>query len=168
MDTVLWLDSFHYRYRSGYWDHLATRTMEVIRNGEYINDDFNIMDDFRELRDSIYDISDAVHMSKTHVHQAWNFMTEQKNWYRDNPVITVEWPWKFSHPTRNITYREYIRESMPAIHIPTYLWGPALRTRLPDRLLPPIRWNPTVERNWERAQRLFWSIVHVFWPDKTP
>lgn len=168
MDTVLWMDSYHFRYRSGYWGHLASRTMEIIQNGEYINHDISIENEFRELRDAIEEISNGIHMSKTHVHQAWNFMTEQKNWYRDNPIIKVEWPWKFSHPTRNITYREYIREAMPAIHVPTHLWGPALRTRLPDRLLPQVRWNPIVERNWERAQRLFWSIVHVLWPEKTP
>lgn len=166
MDTVLWLDSFDFRYRSGYWGHLASKTLEVIKRGDYYEPG-GVHEAFEELRESIREIGNGISMSKRHVTDIMQFMSAQQNWYAENPIVQIDWPWTFSHPKYN-SYREYLADAMPQFHVPTYIWGPALRTRLPDRLLPQIRWSPVVERNWERAQRLFWSAVHVVWPEKMP
>lgn len=77
------------------------------------------------------------------------------------PQSDLEYPeWPF--PALNKTH---LRSLFPSIEWPTFNYGPKLTFEIP-KLLPPIQWNPRIERNWDAVHRMFYRAKHLLWPEE--
>lgn len=168
LEPLLHLDSFYYRYKSGYWGHLLGRAYNLYQNGDAsLMITGSVMDVVHEGISAMDDISRAWDASSHHVHA----MGEELNvMYRGIMEPTKSHntdPKRYEYPKFPFTWNyTAFKRMLPVMDTPSFNWGPKPSIEVPD-ILPNIRWTEKVTYNWGAAKRIVYSVIHTIWPEYT-
>ena len=168
MTPLMHVDSIHFRYRSGYYEHLLARAYQIYMDGDAsLMITGSMLDNYHEVKEAYHEVSRGISMSEKH----WDGMKEQvsviyqgfMNPTTKNPKVPEykeypEWPFTFN-TTR-------LREIIPILEKPAFNWGPKLEVEN-IKFLPDIRWTKRIEYNWHAAKRMLYNVIHRIWPDYT-
>lgn len=168
LEPMMHLDSYHFRYRSGYWGHLMGRAYNLWANGDLsLMIGGNVTELLKETQESYYEVQNSVSMINRHF-SAIN--DEIKTMYHGlmSPTKSINPdPKKYEYPEFPFTFnRTRMHEIMPVLDTPGFRWGPGFE--LEDiKWLPDIRWTERITYNWHALKRMVYSGVHVIWPEYT-
>jgi hypothetical protein len=174
MFPMMYLDSVHAKYSSGYYHFLLKRASDNIANGYLLMG--SLRDNLREVRDSLLELSHAarhvttsagplLHHAFRIVNQAGRFSWKNVKWPNVNEH--VEMP----HILRSIvdgTVSSNIRGLFPALKLswPRVARWPKLQV---SELGLGLRHHvtPIQYYNWEAGKRMLYSAAHLIWPQHT-
>lgn len=168
LEPLLHMDSYYYRWSSGYWGHLVGRAYNLYDSGEAsLMITGSVSDMLAEMQDSVGEIAMAYNASWTH----WSAMQgEVRNMYHGlmNPTTgSGDNAAEYEYPEMPFTWNSTkLKEMFPIFGKPSFNWGPRLEVEIP-KLLPDIRWTERINHNWDAVHRIIRNAIHTVWPHYT-
>ncbi len=167
LEPLLHLDSYYYRYQSGYWGHLMGRAYNLYEHGDAsLMITGSVMGVLHEGIDAMTDIARAWNASLHHFDAMGEELSVMYHGLT-NPTKSVQPQQAFEYPEFPFAWNyTAFKRMLPVMDTPSFNWGPRLSIEVPD-VLPHVRWTDRVTYNWAAAKRIVYSAIHTIWPEYT-
>lgn len=167
LEPLLHMESFYYRYRSGYWSHLFDRAYAVYNTDEWgALMTGSMVDTVDDTIAAARSIGEAWTPVQTHfkgmqeeVHNIYHGLKKPFTATKPRPEHSEPWPISIN----TTALRELFMGSEDR---PSFNWGPRISIEIPD-VVPKLQWSERVEYNWNAGKRMLYRALHAIWPAHT-